>query len=361
VISGANVNAGIATVGANTFTVDIDEVDPTLGGPAIPIYRDSVEINGNLYTITGTPVGTNYSTCSVVGDTAAPRPFLTPNTFKLTDPNVTYTLHLDAADLPISISATFPVRPSRDLISVNDNVYIITYSTVSSGSLTGQGQAAIPIVNSGFTLTNPFDTTKAKFTFADLDIFDAASVVGQFTAYLAPTFFIGGATYTLDPVQLIVTDNTKRPFPLLLNPTMFCINGSNYVIYTNRTPHAIVGNNNVSPLATDVTVESGHPIPHSTFTLGGQIYAYVEDASHNLLAIVGTKSFMIAQPGLTFKLDSSLVFTLSTVPPAAGNFVGSVVPIGTVNVGTTVLNVYPGTPESGGSDFFSTRMFFIRW
>jgi hypothetical protein len=355
VISGANVNAGIATVGANTFTVDIDEVDPTLGGPAIPINRDSFEINGNLYTIAGTPLGADYSTCTVVGDKAAPRPFISPNTFKLTDPGVTYTLHLDAASLPISITATFPVKPSRDLISVNDDVYIITYNTVSSGSLLGQGQAAIPIVNSGFTLTNPFDTTKAKFIFADLDIFDAASVVGQFTAYLAPTFFIDGATYTLDPVQLIVTDNNRRPFPLLPNPAMFSTNGFNYVIDTNRTPHAIVGNNNVSPLATDVTVESGHPIPHSTFTLNGQIYAYVEDAAHNLLVITGTKSFMIAQPGLTFKLDSSLIFTLSTVPPAAGNFVGSVVPIGTVTAGTTVLNVYPGTPESGGSDFFTYK------
>ena len=166
---------------------------------------------------------------------------------------------------------------------MNDDVYIITYNTVSTGSLLGQGQASIPITNSSFTLTNPFDTTKAKFIFADLDIFDAASVVGQFTVYLAPTFFIGGATYTLDPVQLIVTDNNKRPFPLLPNPTMFSINGFNYVIDTNRSPHAIVGNNNVSPLATDVTVESGHPIPHSTFTLNGQIYEYAEDASHNLL------------------------------------------------------------------------------
>jgi len=355
VISGSNVNAGIATVGADTFTVDIDEVDPTLGGPAIPINRNSFEINGNLYTISGTPTGADYSACMVVGDTAAPRPFISPNTFKLTDPGVTYTLHLDAANLPVWITASFPVRPSRDLISVNDDVYVITYYTVSTGSLLGQGQASIPISNSSFTLTNPFDSTKAKFIFADLDIFNAASVVGQFTVYLAPTFFIGGATYTLDPVQLVVTDNSKRPFPLVPNPTMFSSNGFNYLIDTNRVPHAIVGNNNVSPLATDVTVESGHPVPHSTFTLNGQVYEYTEDASHNLLTITGTKSFMIAQPALTFKLDSSLVFTLSTVPPAAGNFAGSVVPIGTVTAGTTVLNVYPGTPESGGADFFTYK------
>src|SRR6185312_6265027 len=67
------------------------------------------------------------------------------------------------------------------------------------------------------------------------------------------------------------------------------------------------------------------------------------------------KSFMIAQPALTFKLDSSLVFTLSTTLPAAGNFVGSVTPIGTITAGTTVLNLYPGTPESGGADFFTFK------
>ena len=51
-------------------------------------------------------------------------------------------------------------------------------------------------------------------------------------------------------------DNDKRPYPLIANPTMFSINGFNYVIDTNRVPHAIVGNDNVSPLATDVTVQS---------------------------------------------------------------------------------------------------------
>ena len=78
---------------------------------------------------------------------------------------------------------------------------------------------------------------------------------------------------------------------------MFSINGFNYVIDTNRMPHAIVGNNNVSPISTDVTVQNGHPIPNTTFTLNGQIYAYTEDTSHNVLTIMGTKSYMIAQPG----------------------------------------------------------------
>ena len=57
-----------------------------------------------------------------------------------------------------------------------------------------------------------------------------------------------------------MTDNNERPYPLIPNPTMFSINGFNYVIDTNRVPHAIVGNNNVSPLSTDVTVQNGLPV-----------------------------------------------------------------------------------------------------
>jgi hypothetical protein len=360
VISGANVNAGVTTVGTDIFTVEIDQVQPTTSGTAIPTNQNSFEINGNLYTITGTPSGVDYSACSIVGDAISPKPFLSANTFKLSDPSVTYTLQLDANDLPLTITASFPVKPSRDLISVNDNIYLITYNTVSTGSLLGQGQASIPIANSGFKLTNPFDATTAKFVFDDLDIYDAGSVVGQFTVYLSPTFLIGSSTYTLSTTSLVVTDNNKRPYPLIPNPTMFSINGFNYVIDTNRVPHAIVGNNNVSPLSTDVTVQNGLPVPNTTFTLNGQIYAYVEDPQGNLLAIIGTKLYPITQPALTFKLDSSLIFTLSTKPPAAGNYAGTVVPVGTITAGstgavtsaTTVLNLYAGTNESGGADYF---------
>jgi hypothetical protein len=360
VISGANVNAGLATVGTDIFTVEIDEVQPTTSGSAIPINQNSFQINGNLYTITGTPKGADYSPCSVVGDAIAPKPFLSANTFMLTDPTVTYTLHLDGNNLPETITASFPVKPSRDLISVNDNIYLMTVKTVSTGSLLGQGQASIPIAASAFRLTNPFDTTTAKFVFDDLDIYDAGSVVGQFTVYLAPTFFLGTSTYTLNTTALMVTDGSDRPYPLLPNPTMFSINGFNYVIDTNRVPHAIVGNNNVSPLSTDVTVQNGLPVANSTFTLNGQIYAYVEDAQHNLLAISGTKLYPIAQPALTFKLDSSLIFTLNQTAPAAGNYAGTTPPIGTITAGSTgavtsastVLNLYVGTNESGGADYF---------
>ena len=352
VISGANVNVGVATVGSDIFALHADQVTRSSGSTSIPVNRNSFEINGNLYSIIGTPSGSDYSSCQVVGAAMAPKNFTGPNTFKLGDPTTTYTLQLDSANLPVSILATFPVKPSRDLIVVNDNVYVITYNTVSTGTLLGQGQASIAITNSSFTLSNPFDSTKAKFIFADLNIFDAASVVGQFTVYLAPTFFIGAATYTLDPVNLVVTDNNKRPFPLIPNPIMFSINGFNYVIDTNRVPHAIIGNNNVSPIATDVTVQKGMPIPNSTFTLNGQVYAYVEDAQHNLLTITGTKSYMISQPALTFKLDSSLIFTINTTPPKSGSYAGSVVPVGTVTAQGVTLNLYAGTSESGNADYF---------
>ena len=361
VIAGANVNVGVASVGSDTFSIFVDQVDPISGAAAINVNTSSFEINGNLYTIVGSPVvsatGVDYSGCSVVGDAVPPKKFLgTNNSFQLTDTTVTYYLQLGANNQPSSIIATFPVKPSRDLINANDDVYIITYNTVSTGSLLGQGQASVAITNSGFTLTNPFDTTKAKFIFDDQNIYDAGSVVGQFTAYLSPTFFVSAATYTLDPVNLIVTDNNKRPYPLLPNPTMFSISGFNYVIDTNHTPHSIIGNNNISPLSTDVTVQSGLPVPNSTFTLGGLVYKYTEDSSHNLLTITGTKSYLIAQPAQTFKLDSSLVFTIVKTPPAAGNYAGTTVPIGTITAGAaTTINLYAGTPESGGADFFQYK------
>ncbi|MGA3005035.1 MAG: hypothetical protein ABSE20_25275, partial [Acetobacteraceae bacterium] len=353
VISGANVNAGVATVGADQFTLFIDEVEQADGGTAIAVNNNSFEINGNLYTITGTATGANYVKCFVVGDAiAAPLPFTSATTFMLTDPSITYTLQLDANNLPTAILASFPVRTSRDLITVNDDVYIISYNSTTTGSLLGQGQGSIGITKSGFTLTNRFDSTTADFVFADLNIYDAASVVGQFIAYLAPTFFLGTTTFTLDPVALVVSDMNKVPYPLLANPTMFSINGFNYVLDTNRVPHAVIGNNNVSPLATDVTARSGQPIPSSTFTLNGLVYMLTEDASHNLLAITGTKSYPIAQPALTFKLDSTLVFTLATGPAKAGGYVGSVAPIGTVTATGVSLNLYGGTPESGNADYF---------
>jgi hypothetical protein len=355
VIAGANVNAGVATVGSDTFAILIDEVEPVAGGGAVSVNFDSFEVNGELYTISAGAVGPNYSACKVVGAGKPPFPFTGPNTFKLSDPAITYTLHLDDDNLPRTISASFPVLPSRDLISVGDELFAITYASTTTGTLRGQGQAAIPITSSAFVLSNPFDTTRAKFIFADADIYNAASVVGQFTVNQIPTFSIGSTSFTLDTVNLVVTDGNRRPYPLVANPMMFSINGFNYLIDTNQTPHTIVGNDNRSPLQTDITVQAGQPIANSTFTLNGQIYAYVEDSQHNLLTIVGTKSYMIAQPALTFKLDSSLLFTLVLGAPGAGNYAGAVAPIAKVTAGTTVLNVYAGTAESGFADFFTYK------
>ena len=259
VISGANVNAGIATVGTDIFTIEIDEVEPTIGGTAIPINQNSFEINGNLYTITGTPTGSNYSSCSVVGDNIAPKPFLSANTFSLDRLDD----HLHAAprrEQPSRVGygklpgAAKPRPDQRERQHLPDHLQHGQYRLVAGTGPIGDSDQQL-----GFKLTNPFDTTKAKFIFDDLDIYDAGSVVGQFTAYLAPTFFLGSSTYTLNTTSMIVTDNNKRPYPLIPNPTMFSINGFNYVIDTNRVPHAIIGNNNVSPLSTDVTVQNGVP------------------------------------------------------------------------------------------------------
>jgi hypothetical protein len=355
VVSGANVNAGVTTIGSDVVSIHIDDIEPLGGGAGIPASSNSFEINGNLYTIEGTPDGTDYSSCSVVGDAVSPVRFSSASTFVLTDPAVTYSLQLDSAGLPAAVVATFVVKPSRDLIIVDDDVYLISYATTSTGSLLGQGKASIPITNSGFTLTNSLDATKGVFTFADLDIYDAASVVGRFTVYAAPTFVLGTTTYTLDTVNLVVRDSSERPYPLIANPVMFSISGSNYVIDTNAVPHVIVGDSNVSPLSTDVTIEAGRELANSTFTLGGLVYKYVTDASGNLLTVTGTKTYPIAQPALTFKLDSSLIFTISTVAPAAGNYPGSVVPIGAITSGTTTLNLYAGVPESGNADFFTYK------
>jgi hypothetical protein len=360
VIAGLNVNAGVATVGSDIFTIQIDEVDPVASDASLPpvkVNPDSFEINGELYTITPGAVGNNYSACTVVGAGKGPFPITFTaagaNTFQLSDPTVTYTISLDGNDLPQTITADFPVLPSRDLISVGDEIFLITYGGDTIGKLRGQGQAAIPIVNSGFTLANPFDTTTARFIFADANIYDAGSVVGQFTVNQIPTFTIDATTFTLDVANLAVTDHDRRPYPLIANPVMFSINGANYLIDTNQLPHTIVGNNNRSPLQTDVTVQAGQPLANSTFTLGGLVYAYVEDSQHTLLTVTGTRSYMIAQPELTFKLDSSLLFTLSLTAPAT--YVGAVAPIGTVSAGTTVLYVYPGTAESGFADFFTYK------
>ena len=354
VIAGANVNAGVATVGSDIFTIEVDEVDPVAGGTPVSVNLNSFEINGELYTVKPGPAGSDYTAWTVVGAGKPPVPFISADSFKLSDPAITYTLNLDENGLLRTITASFPVLPSADLISVGDQIFLITYATTTAGSIRGQGQVTA-IANSQFKLPNAFDATTPTFIFADADIYDASAVVGQFTVNPIPTFTIGSSTFTLDATNLVVTDNNRRPYPLIANPMMFSINGANYLIDTNQIPHTIVGNNVRSELQTDVTVQAGQPIANSTFTLGGQVYAYVEDSQGALLTVAGVKSYMIAKPAQTFKLDTSLLFTLTLGAPGVGNYVGPVVPVATVSAGAVVLNVYPGTAESGLADFFTYK------
>jgi hypothetical protein len=66
VISGANVNVGVSTIGSDAFTLHVDKID-TVDGPDIPVNFNSFEINNNVYTIVGTPSGGDYTGCQVVG------------------------------------------------------------------------------------------------------------------------------------------------------------------------------------------------------------------------------------------------------------------------------------------------------
>ena len=355
IIAGSSINAGTALVGNNTFTVDVDEVVPVDGSAPIPINQNSFEINGSLYTIQGTPNSpVDYSPCWVTGANYITQwPFLTATTFQLIDTTVTYTLMLDpTSSLPVSVTTTYIVVPSANLLTVNDSVYMLTYTTTTQGSVLGQGQT-FAIQNSSFSLLNDFDLRVAPFYFADANIYDAASVVGQFTIYTSPTFAIAGMTYAFNSSSQVVTDNNNVPYPLVTNPSMFSINGSNYLIDTNQTPHGIVGNNNVSPLATDVTIVRGKPFFDTTFTLSGYIYKYTEDSSGNVATITGVTTYAVSQPGLTFRLNSSLLFTIVKVAPTSGNYPGNVVPIGSITaIGNLRVNLYAGIPQTGSSDFF---------
>ena len=319
VISGTNVNVGVATVGADTFTLNIDQVEPTSGGAGIPVNSNSFELNGNLYAITGTPTptpaGPDYSLCFVVGAAMAPHPFSLRVSQYLQARRPEHYL-LAAAGRQRQFACRYGRGPSsvqyRAAISstVNDNVYVVPPTTLPvPAPCSARDEASIAITNSGFTLSNPFDSTKAKFIFADLDIYDAGSVVGQFTAYAAPTFFIGNATYTLNTTTLMVTDNNLRPYPLLPNPTMFSINGFNYVIDTKpRSPTRSSATTMCRPSRRTLRCRAASPCPTPPSRLHGQVYKYTEDAAHNLLAITGTKSYPIssARPDVQTRFEPHL-------------------------------------------------------
>ena len=146
VISGANVNAGVATVGSDIFTVEIDEVDPggERRGAGTGQPRTASRSTASSTRSPRARSAPNYSACKVVGAGKPPFPFTGPNTFKLSDPAITYTLHLDANNLPQTITASFPVLPSRDLISVGDEIFVISYATHDHGLAAWPGAGGDP-------------------------------------------------------------------------------------------------------------------------------------------------------------------------------------------------------------------------
>ena len=182
-----NVNVGVATVGSDTFTVHVDQVDPTGGGAGINVNTQLLRDQRQpLHDHRHARRARTTRACSVVGDAIAAedrssRPI--PSSSPI--PSITYTLQLDANNQPASVAATFPVKPSRDLISVTDDVYIITYNTVSTGSLLGQGQASIADHQLRLHADQPLRHHQgASSSSTTSNIYDAGSVVGQFTVYL---------------------------------------------------------------------------------------------------------------------------------------------------------------------------------
>ena len=134
---------------------------------------------------------------------------------------------------------------------------------------------------------------------------------------------------------------------------MFSINGFNYVIDTNRVPHAIVGNNNVSPLATDVTVESGHPVPQlhvhaqrpDLRVHRGRVAQPAGDHRHQELhdRAAGADLQARLEPGLHASHDAAGGGQLRRDRRADRHRDAPA---------RRVLNLYAGTPESGNADFF---------
>ena len=316
VIAGANVNAGVATVAPTPSPLMSTRSIRPAAARAVPINSNSFEVNGNLYTISGTPTGADYSPA-----TSSAMPWR---------PSLPFRQHLQAhrsdryllAPTRREQSAHLHHRYLRRLAEQQHHLgqrrrlrHHLQHRQHRLASWPGTGLDRHHRLEPSISPTHSIPRSASSPS----PISTSMTRLGGRPVHRvpSPTFFIGSAIYTLDPVNLAVTDNNKRPYPLLPNPTMFSINGYNYVIDSNRTPHAIVGNNNVSPLSTDVTVQSGMPIPNSTFTLNGQIYAYVEELPESADGYRDQELHDRAA-GLTFKLDSSLVFTLSRRRPRAG-------------------------------------------
>ena len=134
---------------------------------------------------------------------------------------------------------------------------------------------------------------------------------------------------------MVVSDNNKRPYPLIPEPDDVQHQRRQLRDRHESGPARDRRQYNVSPLSTDVTsCRQGVPRTRRSRS-AARSTRYVEDASHNLLAITGTKLYPIAQPALTFKLDSSLSSRCARRRPPAGNYAGSVVPDRLITAGTT--------------------------
>ena len=172
--------------------------------------------------------------------------------------------------------------------------------------------------------------------FADLDIYDAA-LGGRSVRRLSRADVLRSAarpTRSTRSAWSLPTTTSGRT-PLLPNPTMFSINGANYVIDTNRDP-ARDDRQQQRLAAVDRRHRAGRP---------GRAQLDVHTRRPGLRATSRTRSticsrspaprlYPIAQPTLTFKLDRAWCSRCRTTAPAPGNYSGSIVPIASITAGS---------------------------
>ena len=319
VISGADVNAGVATVGSRYLHGRRrTRSTPSAAAPASRVNRNSFEINGNLYTITGTPAGADYSGCQVVGDAMAPQPFLSANTFELTDPNVTYTLHLDAANCPRrSRRLPGPAEPEPDEGQRRRLSHHLQHG--EHGIAAGPGPGLDPDRNSGFTLTNPFDSTDGEVHLRRPE--HLRRRLGRRAVHRLPGTDVLHRTATLSPgpSQPRGTDNDKRPYPA--DAQSDDVQHQRVQLRHRHQPRAARGRS-----ATTTSPRSRPTLPcrpairfptrPSRWT--ARSTPTPRTPAHNLLTITGTKSYMVTQPGAHVQARLQPVFTLSPTPPGGG-------------------------------------------
>ena len=157
-------------------------------------------------------------------------------------------------------------------------------------------------------------------------------------------------------MQLVVTDNNKRPFPLVPNPTMFSINGFNYVIDTNRDPardrrqrqRLAAGDRRhrrERPPGSALDVHAERP---DLRVYRGRVAQPAHDHRHEELhdRAAGADVQARLEPGL-HAVDGAAGGRATSPARSCRSALSPPAP--------TVLNVYAGTPESGGADFFTYK------